>query len=156
MGDGILVSRLEGNRLIVETEDGVEEYDTQFLVAALLVFVARGNGEIAPEESGEMIELIEERFHLQGPESLALLTRAMTEMIEKPALGSLLVDLVPTLSDADKEDFALMALKVAAADGKRSFGEIEHFDLAMAAAGVSAEIVHKAYDRYFAETTPGN
>jgi len=156
MSDGILVSRLEGNRLIVETADGVDEYDTQFLVAALLVFVARGNGEIAPEESGEMIELIEERFHLQGPESLALLTRAMTEMIEKPELGSLLVDLAPTLSDSDKEDIALMALKVAAADGKKSFGEIEHFALAMDAAGVSAEIIHKAYSRYFAETMPGN
>lgn len=156
MNDSILVSRLEGDKLIVETPEGIEEYDTQFLVAALLVFVARGNGEIAPEESAEMIELIEEQFHLQGPESLALLTRAMTEMIDKPELGSLLVDLAPTLSDTDKEDFALMALKVVAADGKRSFREIEQFDRAMHAAGISAEVIHNAYDRYFAETMPGS
>ena len=36
MGE-ILSSRLEGSKLIIETADGVEEYDSQFLVAALLV-----------------------------------------------------------------------------------------------------------------------
>ena len=39
MTDKILVTRLEDGKLIVETEDGVVEYDSQFLVAALLVYV---------------------------------------------------------------------------------------------------------------------
>lgn len=155
MSNDILGSRLDGDKLIVETADGVEEYDTQFLFAALLVYVARGSGHIAPEESAQMIELVERQFHIQGPESLALLTRAMTEMVEKPELGSLLTDLAPTLSDSDKEDVAFMALKVVAADGQRRFREIEQFNRAMNAAGISAEIIHRAYDRYFAETMPG-
>ena len=92
---------------------------------------------------------------MQGAESLELITRAMTEMIEKPELGSLLTDLAPTLSDTDKEDMALMALKVIAADGRREFAEMEQFNRAMEAAGISPEIVHKAFDRYFAETMPG-
>ena len=155
MSDGILVSRLEGTKLIVETADGIEEYDSQFLVAALLVFIARGDGNITPEESAQMIELIEERYHLQGAASLELITRAMNEMVDKPQLGLLLTDLVPTLSDAEKEDIALMALKVVAADGQRHVDEMEQFNRAMEAAGIAPEIIHRAFDRYFSETMPG-
>ena len=156
MNDDIINSRLECTKLIVETAAGVEEYDSKFLVAALLIYIARGSGQIEPEESAQIIELIEERFHMQGAESLELITRAMTEMIEKPELGSLLTDLAPTLSDTDKEDMALMALKVIAADGRREFAEMEQFKRAMEAAGISPETVHKAFDRYFAETMPGS
>ena len=155
MNDDIIVSRLEGTKLIVETADGIEEYDSQFLVAALLVYVARGSGQITPEESGEMIELIESRFHLQGAESLELITHAMNEMMDKPQLGLMLLGLVPTLSDVEKEDIALMALKVVAADGQRRFSEMEQFNRAVEAAGIAPEIVHRAFDRYFAETMPG-
>ena len=155
MSDDIIVSRLAGSKLIVETADGVEEYDSQFLVAALLVYVARGDGEITPEESAQMIELIEERYHLQGAASLELITHAMNEMVDKPQLGLLLIDLVPTFSAAEKEDIALMALKVVAADGQRHFSEMEQFNRAMEAAGIAPEIVHRAFDRYFAETMPG-
>ena len=155
MSDDIVVSRLEGTRLIVETADGIEEYDSQFLVAALFVYIARGDGEITAEESAQMIELIEKRYQLQGAASLELITRAMNEMVDKPQLGLLLTDLVPTLSDAEKEDIALMALKVVAADGQRHFAEMEQFNRAMEAAGIAPEIVHRAFDRYFAETMPG-
>jgi uncharacterized tellurite resistance protein B-like protein len=152
----IIVSRLEGTKLIIETSEGVKEYDSQFLVAALLVYVARGSGQIEPEESAKIIELIEEHFHLHGAESLELITTAMTEMIERPEVAALLVDLAPTLSDSDKEDIALMALKVVAADGHRHFAEMEQFSRAMEALQIPPEIVHKAFDQYFAETMPGS
>ena len=152
----IIVSRLEGTKLIIETADGVEEYDSKFLVAALLVFIARGSGQIEPEESAQIIDLIEGHFHLQGAESLELITRAMRELVDKPELGSLLTGLAPTLSDSDKEEIALMALKVMAADGRREVEEMEQFNLAMEALDVSPEIVHKAFDQYFSETMPGS
>ena len=154
MTDEILSSRLEGTKLIIETADGVQTYDSQFAVAALLVFVARGSGRIEPEESAKMIELIEGHFHLQGAESLELITTAMSEMADKPTLVNLLSDLGPTLSDGDKEDIALMGLKVVAADGRRNVAEMEQFNRAMEAIGISPEIVHKAFDRYFAESSP--
>lgn len=155
MTDEILNSRLEGTKLIIETAEGIQTYDSQFLVAALLVFVARGSGSIEPEESAKMIELIEDHFHLQGAESLELITTAMSELTDKPTLTNLLADLGPTLSDGDKEDIALMGLKVVAADGHRHFAEMEQFNRAMKAIGISPEIVHTAFDRYFAETMPG-
>ena len=155
MSEEIIVSRLEGSKLIIETSEGVEEYDSQFLVAALLVYVARGSGQIEPEESAQMVELVQDCLQIHGAESLELLTRAMTEMAEKPELASLLTDLAPTLTEAEKESIALMALKVVAADGHRHFAEMDQFNRAMEALEISPEGVHRAFDQYFAETMPG-
>ena len=156
MNEEILSSRLEGTELIIETNDGTKTYDSKFLVAALLVFVARGSGRIEPEESAKMIDLIEDHFHLQGAESLELITTAMSEMADKPTLVTLLTDLGPTLSESDQEDIALMGLKVVAADGQRDVAEMEQFNQAVSAIGIPPEIVHRAFDRYFAETMPGD
>ena len=93
---------------------------------------------------------------MQGAESLELLTRAMTELAEKPEIVQLLIELGTTLSDAEKEDIAVMALKVIAADGRRQVAEMEKFNQAVEAVGISPEIVHRAFDRYFAETMPGS
>lgn len=45
-----------------------------------------------------------------------------------------------------------MALKVVAADGHRHFEEMEQFGRAVETVGISAEIVHLAFDRFFSET----
>jgi uncharacterized tellurite resistance protein B-like protein len=156
MNEEIKSSRLEGTTLVVETNSGTEIYDSQFLVAALLVFIARGSGAIEPEETSTMLELIESHFHLQGAESLELLTRAMSELAEKPELGNLLTELGRTLADDDKEEIAVMALKVIAADGRRKVAEMEKFNLVVEAVGMPPEVVHRAFDRYFAETMPGS
>jgi uncharacterized tellurite resistance protein B-like protein len=152
MSDTIITSRLEGTRLIVESGGTTETYDSQFLVAALLIFIARGSGTIEPEETAKMLDLIQEHFQLAGSETLELLTRAMSELAEKPELPDLLAELGKSLSDDDKEDIAVMALKVIAADGRREVAEMEKFNQAVEAVGVSPEIVHRAFDRYFAET----
>ena len=155
MSDTIITSRLEGTRLIVESNGKTESYDSQFLVAALLIFIARGSGRIEPEETAKMLDLIQEHFQLAGAETLELLTRAMSELAEKPELGELLAELGKSLSDDDKEDIAVMALKVIAADGRREGAEMEKFNQAVEAVGVSPEIVHRAFDRYFAQTMTG-
>jgi uncharacterized tellurite resistance protein B-like protein len=154
MSDTIKTTRLKGNELVVETKYGTEVYDGKFLVAALLIYVAKGSGTIEPEESAKMIDLIEQHFELEGSESLELLTRAMSELAEKPELTDYLVELGRTLSDKQKEDIAVMALKVIAADGKREFEEMQQFNLALEAIGASPETIHRAFDRYFAETMP--
>jgi uncharacterized tellurite resistance protein B-like protein len=155
MSDTIKSTRLQGNELVIETRHGTEVYDGKFLVAALLIYVAKGSGTIEPEESAKMIDLIEQHFELQGSESLELLTRAMSELAEKPELTEHLVELGRTLSNKQKEDIAVMALKVIAADGRREISEMEQFNRAVEAVGVSPDIVHRAFDRYFAETMPG-
>ncbi len=156
MSEVIKSSRLEGTSLVIETDSGTETYDSQFLVAALLVFIARGSGSIEPEETAKMLELIQSHFQLRGAESLELLTRAMSELAEKPELGNLLTELGQTLADTDKEDIAVMALKVIAADGRRQVAEMEKFNLVVEAVGMPADVVHRAFDRYFAETMSGD
>lgn len=155
MSDTIKTSTLRGDELVVETRLGTKVYDARFLVAALLIEVARGSGSIAPEESSKMIELIDRHFQIQSAESLELLSRAMSELAETPELAEHLAELGKTLSDVEKEDIALMALKVIAADGRREVAELEQFNRAVEAVGIHPDIVHRAFDRYFAETMPG-
>lgn len=156
MSDTIITSTLDGDVLIVETSDGPVTYDSKFAVAALLIVISKGSGQIAPEEAAQMIELIAGHFGLEGAESLALLTRAISELAERPDLPAQLAELGRRLTDQEKENILLMALKVIAADGRREFEEMEQFSNAVAAADISPEIVHRAYDRYFAETMPGS
>ena len=156
MSDKIITSTLDGNVLVIETSSGRKTYDYRFLVAALLIFVARGSGQIEPEETAKMLELIQTHFKLKGAESLELLTRAMSEMADSPDLAAALAKLGSMLSDQEKEEIALMALKVIAADGRREYSEMEQFNTAVEAAGIAPEIVHRAFDRYFSETMPGD
>jgi uncharacterized tellurite resistance protein B-like protein len=147
--------RFEGNQLIIETSSETEIYDSQFLVAALLVYVAKGDGVISSQESDRMLQLIGDHFHLRSADSLELLTRAMSSIAENPDLDSLLRQLGTMLSDADKEDVAVMMMKVCAADGKTDVDEMEKMRSAGEMVGISAPVMHSAYDRYFAETSGG-
>ena len=49
--------RFEGTTLVIETNDETQVYDSQFLVAALLVYVAKGDGSISPPETEEMLKV---------------------------------------------------------------------------------------------------
>ena len=120
-----------------------------------MITVARANGQIEQEESSLIIDLIEEHFHLQGAESLELITRALEETADKPALINLLTELAPTLPEQEKEEIALMGLKVVAADGRRDVSEMEQYNVTMSSLGISPDIVHRAFDRYFEQTMPG-
>lgn len=151
MSDDIFVSRIEGDKLIVETANGIEEYDARFIVAAVLVYIARSSGQIEPEEPARMIELLEDHFKIQSSQSLELITRAMNELVEKPELGEQLVELASAFSDTEKEAIAIMSLKVIAADGRREVEEMEGFSRVMQALKISPETVYKAFEQYFSK-----
>ncbi len=142
--------RFEGATLVIETSSGPETYDSQFLVAALLVCVAKGDGNISEQEADKMLQLVEEHFHLHSAESLALLTRAMADLAENPDLNSLLRELAHVLSAEEKEDIAVMLLKVAAADGRTSVDEMEMLNVAGEIIDIAPEARHRAFERYFA------
>ena len=144
--------RIEGDELIIETVSGTEVYDTKYLVAALLVFVAKGDGKISGDETQQMLALIEEHFHIQSAASLALLTRAMEDFAENPDMKNLLGEISPLLSIDEKEDIALMLLKVVAANGRKDAEEMDKLGVAADIISIPAEVMHRAYDRYFEET----
>lgn len=155
MIDDPIDPRFEGNQLIIETSNETEVYDSQFLVAALLVYVAKGDGTISPQESEQMLTLIGNQFSLRSAESLELLTRAMASMAENPDLDSLLGELSKVLTDDDKEDVAVMMMKVLAADGRTDADEMDKMRKAGEIVGISSASMHNAYNRYFEETMTG-
>ena len=66
------------------------------------------------------------------------------------------VDVKNKITPPDVVSISGRGLKVVAADGRRDFAEMEQFKRAMEAIGVAPERVHRAFDRYFAETMPGD
>ena len=151
MIEDLVEPRFEGSQLIIETSNETETYDSQFLVAALLVFVAKGDGNISDVETAKMLQLVGDHFHLKSSESLELLTDAMAKLAENPDLGSILKALSSTLTSADKEDVAVMLLKVVSADGRQDAEEMDMLSIAAELIEISPESMHHAFDRYFAE-----
>ena len=143
--------RFEGTTLVIETGNETEIYDSQFLVAALLIYVAKGDGSISDMETDKMLALVGQHFQLHSTETLALLTRAMTELAENPDLESLLRELSTTLSNDHKEEIAVMLLQVVAADGQKDAEEMEKMNKAAEIIGISQEVMHRAFTRYFDE-----
>ncbi len=144
--------RIEDDESVIETQSSTETYDSKYLLAALLIIVAKGDGNISEMESQQMLALIEEYFQMPSAESLALLTRAMTDIAENPDMNSMLGDLSSILSADEKEDIALMLLKIVAVDGRKDADELEKLSVATGIINIPADVMHRAYDRYFAET----
>jgi uncharacterized tellurite resistance protein B-like protein len=144
--------RFEGDQMIVETQSTTEVYDARYLVAALLVYVAKGDGNISDRESAEMVELIKDHFGISSAESLSLLTNAIEDAADNPDFEGLLRDISKLLSVAEKEEIALMMLKVVAADGRKDAEEMEKLRLAAEFIDIPPDTLHRAYDRYFEET----
>ncbi len=143
---------IEGDELIIETQSTTETYDAKYLVSALLVFVAKGDGNISGQETAEMLQLVNEHFGLQSSESLELITNAMEDIAENPDFGSLLIELSKLLNIQEKEEVALMMLKVAAANGRKDAEEMEKLRVAADLIEIPADTMHRAYGRYFEET----
>ncbi|HEX5787919.1 MAG TPA: TerB family tellurite resistance protein [Woeseiaceae bacterium] len=154
MTDRNLQHSFSGGQVVLETADGPVSYDSKLLIAATLIFIAKGSGRIEPQESGVMLELLREYCGATGAEGLDLLTQAITELAERPTLQAALATFARSLPDPGKEDLAYMALRVIAADGRREAAEMAQFRAAVEAAGIHPEIVHRAFDRFFAETMP--
>lgn len=152
MTDKPLEPRFEGSTLVIETGGETETYDSQFLVAVLLVCVAKGDGTISEKETEKMLELVGDHFHLESAESLALIMRAMSNLAENPYLNDILRQLSTILHDQEKEDVAIMLLKVVAADGKADADEMAMVGTAGEIIDITPDIMHRAFDRYFAET----
>ena len=144
--------RIEGDELIIETQSSTEVYDSKYLVAALLVFVAKGDGNISGEETEQMIELINEHFGVPSSTSLELLTNAMEDIADNPDFENLLKDLSKLLNVAEKEEVALMMLKVVASNGRKDAEEMDKLRRVADLIEIPPDTLHRAYDRYFEET----
>ena len=126
--------------------------ETRKLAAALLVYVAKGDGTIADEESAAMMQLLNDHFAISSAESLAVLRDAMGELAVNDDAASVLRMLSEGVSTQEKEELALMMLKTVAADGRRDPGEMEKIRQAAEIIAIPPDSLHRAYDRFFEET----
>ena len=144
-------SRFDGRQFVVEPPQEEQIYELEYLVAVLLVAVARSDGDIAPSETDKMLQLVGDYFHLRSSTSLDLLTRAMKNLTVDPGLPQLLRGWSSDLTLSDKEDIAVMMLKVVDADGKRDVQEMAMMHRAAKIIEISPESVHIAFNRVFDE-----
>lgn len=151
MSDEQTTTRFEGSKLIVETGDRKEEYDAEFLVAALLVSIANADGEISAIETQEMLQLVGDHFELKSSESLEILTTAMEDLADNPDLDMILKELSTVLTSADKEDVAVMMFKVIDADHRETPEEMQALASAADIIGITNEQLQKARQRFFAD-----
>ncbi len=147
----LIEPRFEGSNLVIETGSDTEIYDSKFLVAALCIFVAKSDGSISEQETEKMLELVGDHFHVESSESLGLLTRAMADLADNPDLVSLLRQLSSVLEPQEKEDVAVMLLKIVAADGRKEAEEMQALADAADIIDIPPDLVHNAFDRYFAD-----
>jgi uncharacterized tellurite resistance protein B-like protein len=146
-----IVSRFDGMQCIAESEKEAKVYEIEYLFALMLVAVARSDGHIDETETAKMLELVGEYFHLRSATSLGLLSRAVKQLAEDPDLTQLLRDWGDVLTTDDKEDIAVMMLKIVAADGTRDTEEMAMLNRAADIIEIPPNSLHGAFRRFYEE-----
>ncbi|MDH4107597.1 MAG: TerB family tellurite resistance protein [Gammaproteobacteria bacterium] len=122
--------------------------DEQLAVAALLAWVAGGDGSESTEEMVLAVELLRRRYGLSGTEPLEILTLGRDRYS-----GKRRDDLFALLNERfglpDKQDLLVMLLDLVAVDGSKRAQEIELLAEAARRLKVPDSIVSRAYETYF-------
>ena len=77
MADSQDEPHFEGAQLVVGEDKEATVYDAKFLISILLVYVAKGDGEIDSSETDRMIDILTKRFDSSGAEAMRLLSNAV-------------------------------------------------------------------------------
>ncbi len=135
----------EGTRLILGEDDGKTVYDAKFLISILLVYVAKGDGEIDPSETDRMIDIIINHFDTNSAEAMGLLSDAVRTFSDGQNLVERLRDISQSLNQQESKEIFSMLLQVILADGKMSDGEIRTAEIAGEILGLSRNEIHSAF-----------
>lgn len=134
--------RIEGAQLVVDSQGEAAVYDAKFLISILLVYVAKGDGEIDPSETDRMIDIVSRRFDSSSAEAMGLLSDAVRTFTEGGELVDKLRIISKDLSEAERKDIFNMLLDVITADGELADGEIRTVEFAGKILGLSEDAIH--------------
>lgn len=134
---------------VVDAGGIMTDRDFQFLIASLLVRIAKSDGAISTAETSQMLAISQTHFALSSAEALELLTTAVEEAPEPEEIARQLRMLKDLLDAAEKESIMFLMLELIAADGKREAAELEMLQSAADILEVSPESMHRAYERFF-------
>ncbi len=135
---------------VVDAEGIMTDRDFQFLIASLLVRIAKSDGRISTDETSQMLAITESHFQLSSAEALELLTTAVEESPEPEELEAQLRKLKDVLDEGEKREIVLLMLEMIAADGKRDSAELDVLHGATEILEISPQTVHAAYEEFFA------
>ncbi|WP_405232323.1 tellurite resistance TerB family protein [Lentisalinibacter salinarum] len=133
----------------VDAQGIMTDRDFQFLIASLLVRIAKTDGTISTAETSQMLAITESHFRLSSAEALELLTNALTEAPEPEELEAQLRALRNLLDPSEKEEVAILMLELIAADGRRESAELDVLHYAAEVLEIPPEVMHSAYERFF-------
>ena len=126
-----------------------ERYDSRFLLSALLVFVAKGDGSISNIESQKLV--LSSRFGIRNSEALDHLSKAVMALTDDSGVTATLRQFSQRMSIEEKRDVFTMMLEIAAADGKQGAAEIDAIDEAAKIMAIPQDAIHAAYQAYFSQ-----
>lgn len=137
-------SRFEGTKLICGEGDEAEVYDARFLISTLLIFVAKGDGNISNLESDKMIGLLSSKFDTRSAEALERLSTAIMALVNDADVVQKLQKISQGLSADEKSEVFAMLLELALADEELDSGEVKAIQQAGQILGISQDAVHAA------------
>jgi uncharacterized tellurite resistance protein B-like protein len=137
-------SRFEGTKLICGEGDEAEVYDARFLISTLLIFVAKGDGNISNLESDKMIGLLSSKFDTRSAEALERLSTAIMALVNDADVVQKMQKISQGLSADEKSEVFAMLLELALADEDLDPGEIKAIEQAGQILGLSQDAVHTA------------
>ena len=127
---------------VIGTRASAINYDTKFLVSTLLVYVAKGDGQIDSVETDRMIDIISTRFDSSGAETMGLLSDAARAITDGGDLIGRLREISQGLDAAQCRAIFDMLLDVIMADGDLADGEARTVEVAGKILGLSEDAIH--------------
>ena len=142
MADSQDEPHFEGAQLVVGEDKEATVYDAKFLISILLVYVAKGDGEIDSSETDRMIDILSKRFDSSGAEAMRLLSNAVRTFTDGGDLLRKLRDISKGLNETECSEIFDMLLEVIMADGNLADGEVRTVEAAGKILGLSPDAIH--------------
>ena len=133
----------EGAQLVVGEQEDRAVYDAKFLISVLLVYVAKGDGQIDSSETDRMIDIVSNHFDSSNAEAMGLLTDAVRTFADGENLVDRLRGISKNLSEHECKQIFDMLLEVIIADGELADGEIRTVEFAGKILGLSQDEIHE-------------
>ena len=121
--------------------DSTRNYSGIFLIAALLVYVSKGDGVISREESDAMLDSMTSNLGISYAKALENLRTAIMFLSDEKDAAAQLSSIGSQLEIAQKQGILELMLYVADADGNRSSAEMERIGVAARVLGLNQSTV---------------
>ncbi len=136
------ITRFEGANLVYEADGETTACDATFLISTLLVFVAKGDGEISEIETGKMLDILTSRFGTGNAQALENLSAAIMTLANDKDIALRLRKIGQDLSQEETERVFDLMLDIAIVDDELDTGEVEAVKFAGQILGLSQDRIH--------------